>query len=82
MRVATGAFIEPLPWLSLSNPVFGSRDDKRYTEKKNKSERARRKKEDTAKLRMLVDLTLRYTSPLLVSPSLTTFQSALTPASN
>ena len=36
-----------------------SRDDKRYTEKKNKSERARRKKEDTAKLRGLVDLTLR-----------------------
>lgn len=35
-----------------------SRDDKRYTEKKNKSERARRKKEDTAKLRGLVDLTL------------------------
>ncbi|KAG5350623.1 hypothetical protein C0989_010094 [Termitomyces sp. Mn162] len=34
------------------------RDDKRYTEKKNKSERARRKKEDTAKLRMLIDLTL------------------------
>lgn len=36
-----------------------SRDDKRYTEKKNKSERARRKKEDIAKLRGLVDLTLR-----------------------
>lgn len=35
-----------------------SRDDKRYTEKKNKSERARRKKEDTARLRSLVDLTL------------------------
>src|SRR5262249_14381607 len=35
-----------------------SRDDKRYTEKKNKSERARRKKEDTAKLRGFVDLTL------------------------
>lgn len=35
-----------------------SRDDKRYTEKKNKSERARRKKEDTARLRQLVDLTL------------------------
>ena len=35
-----------------------SRDDKRYTEKKNKSERARRKKEDTARLRGIVDLTL------------------------
>lgn len=35
-----------------------SRDDKRYTEKKNKSERARRKKEDTARLRQLVDLAL------------------------
>ena len=38
--------------------VHVSRDDKRYTEKKNKSERARRKKEDTARLRQLVDLTL------------------------
>lgn len=38
--------------------IHYSRDDKRYTEKKNKSERARRKKEDTAKLRGLVDLTL------------------------
>lgn len=37
-----------------------SRDDKRYTEKKNKTERARRKKEDIAKLRGLVDLALRY----------------------
>lgn len=37
-----------------------SRDDKRYTEKKNKSERARRKKEDTARLRQLVDLTLAH----------------------
>ena len=35
-----------------------SRDDKRYTEKKNKSERARRKKEDTARLRQFVDLAL------------------------
>jgi DnaJ homolog subfamily C member 2 len=35
-----------------------SRDDKRYTEKKNKSERARRKKEDTARLRSIVDVTL------------------------
>ena len=38
--------------------VYISRDDKRYTEKKNKSERARRKKEDTARLRTLVDLAL------------------------
>ncbi|EJD52025.1 DnaJ-domain-containing protein [Auricularia subglabra TFB-10046 SS5] len=35
-----------------------SRDDKRYVEKKNKAERARRKKEDTARLRLLVDKTL------------------------
>ncbi len=35
-----------------------SRDDKRYTEKKNKSERARRKKEDTARLRGIVDSAL------------------------
>ena len=35
-----------------------SRDDKRFTEKKNKSERARRKKEDTARLRSIVDLAL------------------------
>ena len=40
------------------NCISSSRDDKRYTEKKNKSERARRKKEDTARLRQLVDLTL------------------------
>ncbi|KZW00387.1 DnaJ-domain-containing protein [Exidia glandulosa HHB12029] len=35
-----------------------SRDDKRYTEKKNKTERARRKKEDTARVRTLVDKAL------------------------
>ncbi|KII91523.1 hypothetical protein PLICRDRAFT_156668 [Plicaturopsis crispa FD-325 SS-3] len=40
------------------NEGSDSRDDKRYTEKKNKSERARRKKEDTARLRSIVDLTL------------------------
>jgi DnaJ family protein C protein 2 len=34
------------------------RDDKRYTEKKNKSERARRKKEDNVRLRNLVDTAL------------------------
>lgn len=35
-----------------------SRDDKRYTEKKNKTERARRKKEDIARVRALVDTAL------------------------
>lgn len=40
------------------NEGSDSRDDKRYTEKKNKSERARRKKEDTVRLRSLVDMTL------------------------
>ncbi|KIK93659.1 hypothetical protein PAXRUDRAFT_828742 [Paxillus rubicundulus Ve08.2h10] len=40
------------------NEGSDSRDDKRYTEKKNKTERARRKREDTARLRSLVDLTL------------------------
>ncbi|KAI0694121.1 DnaJ domain-containing protein [Cytidiella melzeri] len=40
------------------NEGSDSRDDKRYTEKKNKSERARRKKEDIARLRGLVDLAL------------------------
>jgi hypothetical protein len=44
---------------SLTHMLFThSRDDKRYTEKKNKSERARRKKEDTARLRSIVDLCL------------------------
>ena len=38
--------------------VAHSRDDKRYTEKKNKTERARRKKEDTARLRNIVDVAL------------------------
>ena len=36
----------------------GSRDDKRYAEKKNKSERARKKKEDNVRLRTIVDLAL------------------------
>ncbi|KIK68440.1 hypothetical protein GYMLUDRAFT_35860, partial [Collybiopsis luxurians FD-317 M1] len=46
-------------WLDKEiNEGSDNRDDKRYTEKKNKSERARRKKEDTARLRQLVDLTL------------------------
>jgi len=46
-------------WLDKEvNEGSDNRDDKRYTEKKNKTERARRKKEDIAKLRGLVDLTL------------------------
>ncbi|TFK20622.1 DnaJ-domain-containing protein [Coprinopsis marcescibilis] len=46
-------------WLDKEvNEGSDSRDDKRYTEKKNKTERARRKKEDTTKLRGLVDLAL------------------------
>ncbi|KAJ7594094.1 DnaJ domain-containing protein [Mycena floridula] len=40
------------------NEGSDNRDDKRYTEKKNKSERARRKKEDIARVRGIVDLTL------------------------
>ncbi|ORX99113.1 DnaJ-domain-containing protein [Basidiobolus meristosporus CBS 931.73] len=36
-----------------------NRDDKRFIEKKNKAERARRKKEDTARLRKLVDQALK-----------------------
>ncbi|KAH8833759.1 DnaJ domain-containing protein [Flagelloscypha sp. PMI_526] len=40
------------------NEGSDSRDDKRYTEKKNKSDRAKRKKDDTARLRKLVDFAL------------------------
>lgn len=40
------------------NEGSDSRDDKRYTEKKNKTERARRKKEDNTRVRSLVDATL------------------------
>ncbi|KAJ3891410.1 DnaJ domain-containing protein [Lentinula edodes] len=48
-------------WLDKEiNEGSDNRDDKRYTEKKNKSERARRKKEDIARLRLLVDLTLSF----------------------
>ena len=43
---------------SLLVNIAHSRDDKRYTEKKNKTERARRKKEDTARLRNIVDVAL------------------------
>jgi DnaJ family protein C protein 2 len=35
--------------------MYSSRDDKRYSEKKNRSERARRKKEDNTRVRTLVD---------------------------
>ncbi|KAF5372582.1 hypothetical protein D9758_005215 [Tetrapyrgos nigripes] len=46
-------------WLDKEvNEGSDNRDDKRYTEKKNKAERARRKKEDTARLRQIVDLAL------------------------
>ncbi|KAJ7211814.1 hypothetical protein B0H12DRAFT_1156715 [Mycena haematopus] len=46
-------------WLDKEvNEGSDSRDDKRYTEKKNKSERARRKKEDIARVRGIVDLCL------------------------
>jgi len=37
------------------NEGSDNRDDKRYTDKKNRSERARRKKEDNTRLRTLVD---------------------------
>jgi len=40
------------------NEGSNSRDDKRYTEKKNKGERARRKKEDNARLRNIIDIAL------------------------
>ncbi|KAI0037018.1 DnaJ domain-containing protein [Vararia minispora EC-137] len=40
------------------NEGSDNRDDKRYTEKKNKTERARRKKEDTQRLRLIVDQAL------------------------
>ncbi|KAF9781269.1 DnaJ-domain-containing protein [Thelephora terrestris] len=40
------------------NEGSDNRDDKRYTEKKNKTERARRKREDIARLRGIVDTCL------------------------
>lgn len=52
----TGVHVSSNPSADLED----SRDDKRYTEKKNKSERARRKKDDTARLRGLVDLALQH----------------------
>ncbi|KAG8990954.1 hypothetical protein FRB94_012962 [Tulasnella sp. JGI-2019a] len=46
-------------WLDKEiNEGSNNRDDKRYTEKKNKNERARRKKEDNQRLREFVDLAL------------------------
>ncbi|KAK9753059.1 Zuotin [Basidiobolus ranarum] len=42
-----------------SSETADNRDDKRYYEKKNKAERARRKKEDNARLRELVDAALK-----------------------
>lgn len=59
MKEAIGPYVRAYPFHTLAESN-DSRDDKRYTEKKNKSERARRKKEDTARLRGLVDVTLRY----------------------
>jgi hypothetical protein len=59
-RVVTGLFLLPSDIdFYIGADWYISRDDKRYTEKKNKSERARRKKEDIAKIRGLVDMTLR-----------------------
>jgi len=40
------------------NEGSDNRDDKRYTEKKNKAERARRKKEDIARVRNIVDVAI------------------------
>ncbi|KAG8852479.1 hypothetical protein FRB96_008667 [Tulasnella sp. 330] len=46
-------------WLDKEiNEGSNNRDDKRYTEKKNKNERTRRKKEDNQRLREFVDLAL------------------------
>lgn len=42
------------------NEGSDSRDDKRYTLKKNKNERDRLKKEDTARVRGLVDMAMAY----------------------
>ena len=54
----TGANDRPFLPITPHADRIRSRDDKRYTEKKNKSERARRKKEDIARLSGLVDLAL------------------------
>lgn len=51
----TGDQVSLCIYLQHTNDHRCSRDDKRYTEKKNKTERARRKKEDTARLRQIVD---------------------------
>ncbi|WFD33525.1 hydroxymethylglutaryl-CoA lyase [Malassezia cuniculi] len=52
------------------NEGSDSRDEKRYTEKKNRNERARRKKEDNARLRTLVDRALS------VDPRIKAFRAA------
>ncbi|WFD24016.1 hydroxymethylglutaryl-CoA lyase [Malassezia equina] len=52
------------------NEGSDNRDDKRYTEKKNRNERARRKKEDNARLRNLVD------KALSVDPRIKAFRAA------
>ncbi|KAL4398994.1 Zuotin [Malassezia pachydermatis] len=52
------------------NEGSDSRDDKRYTEKKNRNERARRKKEDNARLRNLVD------KALSIDPRIKAFRAA------
>ncbi|KAF9037300.1 DnaJ-domain-containing protein [Hymenopellis radicata] len=49
------------------NEGSDSRDDKRYTEKKNKSERARRKKEDIARLRGIEEKAAREQKKLAKS---------------
>jgi transaldolase len=54
----SGPLTELFFFVTVLSPFY-SRDDKRYTEKKNKSERARRKKEDIAKMRNLVDMAQR-----------------------
>ena len=58
MKAATSTDLSPFSSLTDADGQPPSRDDKRYTEKKNKSERARRKKEDIARLRSIVDACL------------------------
>lgn len=41
--------------MTLTFPFFGSRDERRWIEKQNKAERARRKKEEMSRLRAIVD---------------------------
>lgn len=53
-----------------TNDGSDNRDEKRYTEKKNRNERARRKKEDNARLRNLVD------KALSIDPRIKAFRAA------